>query len=80
MSEQTGSWYGLISVLRHSQAEFDAYRSMVPMACPNDGEPLSNAPATMAASGVERYCKFDGWRYPQDWTPPTRPGSSGVSP
>lgn len=72
---QTGSWWGLVSVLKHSEAEFDAYRSMVPMACPDDGEPLQNAPATDAGSGVERFCKYCGWSYPRDWSPPSRPGA-----
>lgn len=61
-------------MLRHSKAEFDSYRNMVPMACPNDGELLINAPTTDAGSGVERFCKYDGWAYPRDWTPPDRPG------
>lgn len=75
MAEQTGSWYGLVSVLRSNREEFDAYRSMTPMACPNDGEPLINAPSTMAGSGVQLFCKYDGWRYPQDYVAPERPGS-----
>jgi hypothetical protein len=69
-----GSWWGLVSVLRHSKAEFEAYRSAPPMACPNDGQPLVNGPATDAGSGVERYCPYDGWSYPRDWQAPTRPG------
>jgi hypothetical protein len=70
-----GSWWGLDSALKHNREEFEAYVSMPPMACPNDGEPLRNAPAAMSASGVELYCPYDGWRYPQDYTPPIRPGS-----
>jgi hypothetical protein len=75
MSEQpeTGSWWGLDSVLKQSSEEFQAYVSRPPMACPNDGEPLRNAPATKSGSGIELYCPFCFWKYPQDWTPPTRP-------
>jgi hypothetical protein len=77
VSEQppTGSWWGLVSVLRHNQQEFDWYRSTPPMACPNDGEPLINGPSTDAGTGVQLYCKYDGWSYPRDWQPPVRPGS-----
>ncbi len=61
-------------MLKHSQQEYDWYRSTPPMACPNDGEPLINAPSTDAGSGVQLFCKYDGFRYPQDWHPPVRPG------
>lgn len=69
----TGSWWGLDSVLKDSRFEFDAYVSRPPMACPLCGEPLSYAPATKSGSSVERYCKFDFWQYPRDWTTPSRP-------
>ena len=79
---QQGSWYGLLSVLRHNEQEFESYVSRPPMACPNDGEPLINAPATMAGSGCQLYCRYDGWQYPRDWQPPSRPAPSrsGVTP
>lgn len=70
----TGSWWGLVSVLRQSRQEFEAYVSSPPVACPICGEPLSNAPTTESGSGVELYCKFGDFRYPQDWHPPQRPG------
>lgn len=70
---QTGSWWGLVTVLRQSRSEFEAYASTPPVACPRCGEPLSNAPAVSSASGIELYCVFDGWQYPRDWEFPTRP-------
>lgn len=70
---ETGSWWGLDTVFKQSRQEFDAYVSRPPMACPNDGEPLRNAPATMAGSGCQLYCPFDGWQYPRDHHPPQRP-------
>jgi hypothetical protein len=75
MSEQpaTGSWWGLVSVLEQSRQEFEAYASRPPEACPRCGEPLSYAPTTDSGSGVERYCRFDGFQYPRDWTVPSRP-------
>jgi len=80
VAPSTGSWWGLVSVLRHNQQEFDAYQSMVPLACPRCGEPLSPAPNTPAGAAVERYCRYDGWRYPQDYVRPSRPvsGRPGV--
>lgn len=68
-----GSWWGLDTVFKQSRQEFEAYVSRPPMACPNCGEPLTYAPATKAGSGVERYCKYDGWQYPRDYIPPSRP-------
>jgi hypothetical protein len=73
MSEQQGSWWGLDSVLKDSRQEFEAYISRPPVACPECGEPLTNAPATKAGSGVQLYCKYDGWQYPRDHTTPSRP-------
>jgi hypothetical protein len=73
MTAQTGSWWGLHSVFEHSREEFESYASRPPVACPC-GEPLSNAPATMAGSGCQLYCRYDGWQYPRDWLVPQRPG------
>ena len=68
-----GSWWGLDSVFKQSRQEFESYVSRPPLACPQCGEPLTNAPATKAGSGIERYCKFDGWAYPRDHVTPSRP-------
>ncbi len=74
MTAQPNSWWGLHSVFEHSREEFESYASRPPVACPDCGEPLSNAPATMAGSGCQLYCRYDGWQYPRDWLVPQRPG------
>jgi hypothetical protein len=74
MSEQTGSWWGLDSVLKQNAVEFENFVSNPPVACPDDGEPLRPAPNTVAGAGVELYCKFCGWQYPRDYVRPERPG------
>lgn len=66
------SWYQLLDVLKQGQEEFDAYASRPPLACPNDGEPLIQAPPSDAGSGVELFCLFDGWSYPRDYVRPER--------
>lgn len=68
----TGSWWGLVSVYRQSRQEFEAFTSNPPMACPDDGEPLRNAPATPSGSGTELFCPYDGWAYPKDQHRPVR--------
>lgn len=75
MGSNGGSWWGLDTVFKQSRQEFEAFVSRPPMACPECGEPLTYAPATKAGSGVERYCKFDGWQYPRDYVAPSRPWS-----
>ena len=70
----TGSWWGLDGIFKDSRQEFAAYVSRPPVACPNCGEPLINAPATKAGSGCQLYCKFDNWQYPRDYIAPHRPG------
>lgn len=70
---QTGSWWGLDTVFKQSREEFNEYASRPPMACPNDGEPLRNAPATASGSGVELFCPYCGFQYPRDWSAPQRP-------
>lgn len=70
--EQTGSWWGLHSVLEQERQELEAYNSQPPVACPECGEPLMNGPSTKSGSGVQLYCKFDGWTYPRDWRPAQR--------
>lgn len=50
-----GGWYGLLDVLHEAAEEARAERVRVPVACPNDGEPLRNGPRG------ELHCPFDGW-------------------
>lgn len=51
------SWEQLISIIRDSDDEARTDASTPPVACLNDGEPLSTGPRG------ELFCKFDGWRY-----------------
>lgn len=68
------SWWQLDNVLKE-QAEYAVhYRTAVPVACPNDGEPLVPAPGTESGSGIELFCRFDGWQYPRDYDPALHSG------
>lgn len=67
-----GGWWGLYDVRRQADAEFEWWAQTIPMACPNDGEPLTIAPDTDSGASVDRFCRFCGWQYPRDWNPPTR--------
>ena len=60
------SWYSLINVLRENAQDLLSEQNRPPLACPNDGEPLSNA-----LEG-NRHCAYDGWMYPRDWIAPGR--------
>lgn len=51
------SWEQLISIIGDSNDEARTDTSTPPVACPNDGEPLSTGPQG------ELFCKWDGWRY-----------------
>ncbi len=54
------------------QAEYVRYyKSVPPVACPNDGEPLRQGPS--AEAGI-LYCPWDGWQYPRDWDPESHSG------
>ncbi len=54
------------------QAEYEQYyRSVPPVACPNDGEPLTPGPPSTPNI---LFCKFDGWQFPRDWDPITHSG------
>lgn len=77
MSEQpqTGSWWGLDAVFKQSQQEFDAYWSRPPADCPQCAEPLTPGPSTPRGATVQLFCRYDGWQYPRDWHPPTRPAT-----
>lgn len=63
--------YDLLSTLAQ-QAEYEEYyKNSLPMACPNDGEPLREGPPQQP--GV-LWCRFDGWMYPDDYNPDTMGG------
>lgn len=77
MAEQQNAngWWGLHSIFEQSRQEFEAFVSSPPIACPECGEPLKQAPSTDAGTGIELYCDFGGdheFLYPRDWRPPVR--------
>lgn len=81
MTEQTGGWWGLDSILKESRQDFETYWSVPPVACPVCGQPLVNAPSSRSGSGVELYCDYAGdheFLYPRDWHPPIRPENGGL--
>lgn len=63
--------WDLYSTLQLQSTYSSYYKSIPPVACPNDGEPLRPGPA--AEMGV-LYCPFDGFQYPRDWDPETMSG------
>lgn len=54
-------WWGLASIWLEGQQTRQELETRGPWACPNDGEPLVSG-----VNGV-RFCRFDGWKYPDDW-------------
>lgn len=50
------SWEQLLSIVQEATAQRQAEATTPPVACPNDGEPLSIGPHG------ELFCTFDGWR------------------
>lgn len=51
-----GGWYDLLAIEQEWRQLAADERNRVPVACPNDGEPLRTGPAG------ELFCPFDGWR------------------
>jgi hypothetical protein len=51
---ESGSWYGLIDILREAADLYREEQQNIPTACQDCGEPLRTGP------GGERYCTFDG--------------------
>jgi hypothetical protein len=54
------SWEQLLHVYKLSAEEARENKSRIPVACPNDGEPL-----TEGLIGI-KFCINDGWQYPRD--------------
>lgn len=52
----TSGWYGLLALMREVRQGLAAERSRVPVACPDDGEPLRTGP------NGQLHCRFCGWR------------------
>ena len=65
------SWWQLDTALKERQEYAIYYRHQLPVACPNDGEPLRQGPPQ---TPNVLYCPFDGWTYPRDWDPDIHSG------
>lgn len=53
------SWEQLLSIEQERQDIQRIKQSTPPVACPNDGEPLTR-------KGSILRCRFDGWEWPRD--------------
>lgn len=71
MSEGGVTGWDLYSTLVQQSEYITYYKSIPPVACPNDGEPLRVGPST--APGV-LYCPNGDFYYPDDWDPETMGG------
>lgn len=65
------SWWQLDSILKERAEYANYYRAQVPVACPNDGEPLRIGPSQEESV---LFCPFDGWTYPRDYDPSIHSG------
>lgn len=74
MAAVQGGWWQLHSIFEYAKQEREFWDSQPPMACPRDGEPLQPAPPSDSGSSVELFCRFDGFRYPEDWDVSTMSG------
>ena len=63
--------WDLYSTLQQQAADYEYYKTTLPMACPNDGTPLLDGPPSQP--GI-LYCPHDGWQYPRDWDAETMGG------
>lgn len=54
---ESGSWYQLLDITNEIRQTLAEQASALPVACPNDGEPLLTGP------NGELFCRFDGWRH-----------------
>lgn len=59
-SRGSGGWQSLISVIREAGDSARDESVRIPIACPNDGQPLEPGP------NGERFCRFDGWQWPEE--------------
>lgn len=66
------SWWHLDSIIKENVAYVNYYRSIPPVACPNDGTPLHPGPPNQAV--VLLYCPDGDFEYPRDWNPDTMSG------
>ena len=63
--------WDLYSTLQEQGQYIEYYKSVPPVACPNDGTPLLEGPPQ--EPGI-LYCPFDFWQYPRDYDPETMAG------
>lgn len=63
--------WDLFSTLAQQSQYLSYYKSIPPVACPNDGEPLRLGPPQQP--GI-LYCPFDGWQWPRDYDAETMSG------
>lgn len=65
-------WYGLLGILKGAREIRDdaVRREITPVACPNDGQPLS-----ITREGI-LFCRYDGWM-PEGQGPIVRSGNQG---
>lgn len=52
-------WDQMISIVEEALQYVKEEKTQPPLACPNDGEPLTTSPD----GGL--FCKFDGYEYPK---------------
>lgn len=50
------SWQQLLDIAREASEELRAEQARSPVACPNDGQPLTTGP------DGHLFCTYDGWR------------------
>jgi len=55
------AWEQLTSIYEEAAQYVRDERTLPPLACPNDGEPLSTTP-----DGMGLFCRFDGYAYPRE--------------
>lgn len=63
--------WDLYSTLAEQSQYATYYKSIPPVACPFDGEPLRQGPA--AEMGI-LFCPWGDFQYPRDWDPESMSG------
>lgn len=63
--------WDLYSTLAQQSEYATYYKSIPPVACPHDGEPLRQGPPQ--EPGI-LYCPWGDFQYPRDWDPETMSG------
>lgn len=71
MAQGKVTGWDLYATLQDQAYYHHYYKTTLPMACPNCGEPLRQGPPQDPAV---LYCKFDFWKYPEDYDPDTMSG------